>query len=298
MDANNLFYGFRGSITFPEQSNIYNYNLENNSKSKNKIFRDFFEMIEKTKKYESLYQNRVYYLIFKNIYGDLLHCQLARKKQFNKRVLIENNIIESEDDDYPYVNVFVDLVGQKFLIESNTQVFENYNTCGTVLENIINNNLREKDIVICLNQIVEEESFWNYFSNEEKIYNIEFRLTAPNMFDAEDDATIFLKEAEKNVGSNILNINFCNSEGKLKPNRIGIDSFIKYISAGGGSWKITRLGPNGKKEKISSQQKSTKVIVPISYDDLKNKSLTEEQINEVLKQFRMIETIEKFKEEI
>lgn len=39
MEVTNLFYGFRGNITFPEQATIYNYSLQNDSASKNKIFR-------------------------------------------------------------------------------------------------------------------------------------------------------------------------------------------------------------------------------------------------------------------
>lgn len=281
---------------FPDQLSIYNINLKNNSESKNKVFRNFFEMIETTKKFESQYQNRIYYLIFKNKYENLLHCKLARKRQFNKRDLVDNDIIEMADNDYPYVNVFIDLKSQKFLIESNTQVFENYNTCSKVMENIINSNLKERDIRIDLNPIIEEENFWNYFDKKFKVYNIEFKLVAPNLFDANDDANNFLREAQENVGSNIVTLNFCNQEGNLNPNKNGIDSFIKYISAGGGTWKIRILNSNGKKQSISSKQKSTKVNIPITYEDLKKDLLNDEQIKIIENSFKKIETIKKFKE--
>lgn len=220
---------------------------------------------------------------------------ISKKKKFNKRELVENDIVETEENDYPYVNVFIALDSQKFLIESNTQVFKNYNTCSTVMENIINNKLRENDIRIELNPIIEEENFWNYFRTGTKVYNIEFKLVAPNMFDAEDDANNFLKEAQKNIGANVVTLNFCNQEGNIKPNRIGIDSFIKYISAGGGIWKIITQNSDGKKEKISSKQKSTKVIVPLNYDELRKEKLTDEQIRIISDFFNKIETIEKFK---
>ncbi len=293
----NLFYGFRGNILFPSQSTIFNIGLQNNSISKNKIFREYFIMIEEKKKLESQYQNRLYYLIFKNKYDDVLHCQLARRKHFNKRELKDNNIIELEDSDYPYVNIFIELNSQKFLIESNTQVFENYNTCSKVIENIINNNLKEKDIRIELNPINEEPNFWNYFDDNSKVYNIEFKLASPNMFDAEDDATNFLKEAERNVGASKVILNFCNEEGNLKPNKNGIDSFIKYISAGGGTWKIRTENSNGERENVSSEQKSKKVNIPITYEELKNAMLTLEQQKIINDCFNKIETIEKFKEQ-
>lgn len=293
----NLFYGFRGNILFPDQATIFSIGLQNDSNSKNIIFREFFGIIENNKKLESKYQSRTYYLIFKNKYDDILHCQLARRKQFSKRELKDNNIIELDDNDYPYVNIFIELKSQKFLIESNTQVFENYNTCSKVIENIINNNLKDKDIRIELNPITEEQNFWNYFHENSKVYNIEFKLVTPNMFDAEDDANNFLKEAEKNVGSSKVTLNFCNEEGNLKPNRTGIDSFIKYIVAGGGTWKIRTINSNGEKENISSQQKSTKLNVPITYEELKKEILTLEQQKIIKDCFNRIETIEKFKEQ-
>lgn len=293
----NLFYGFRGNILFPNQTSIFNMGLNNDSSSKNKIFRGFFNRLEIEKKMESQYQNRIYFLIFKNKYNNIIHCQLARKKQFNKRELKDNDIIETEDNDYPYVNVFIELKSQKFLIESNTQVFENYNTCSNVIENILNKNLKDNDIGIELNPINEEQNFWMYINDEIKVFNIEFKLETPNMFDAEDDATNFLKAAEKNVGSNIVNLSFCNKEGNLKPNKNGINSFVKYVSAGGGTWKLRILRPNGKKEKITSKQQSTKINLPITYEELRCKMLNSEQQNIIIDSFNKIETIEKFKEQ-
>ena len=292
----NLFYGFRGNILFPNQPTIFSIGLQNDSNSKNKIFREYFQMVEEKKKLESQYQSRIYYLIFKRKYNNILHCQLARRKQFNKRELKDNNIIELEDNDYPYVNIFIELKSQKFLIESNTQVFENYNTCSKVIENIINGNIKEKDIRIELNPIIEEQNFWGYFYEKSKVYNIEFKLVSPNMFDAEDDATNFLKEAEKNIGSSKVTLNFYNQEGNLNPNKKGIDSFIKYISAGGGTWRIRTVNPNGGTQYISSEQKSTKIIIPITYEELKNTILNVEQQKIINDCFNKIETIEKFKE--
>ncbi len=58
----NLFYGFRGNILFPDKLTIFNIGLQNNSDSKNKIFREYFQMIEEKKKLESQYQSRLYSL--------------------------------------------------------------------------------------------------------------------------------------------------------------------------------------------------------------------------------------------
>lgn len=296
MDESIVFYGFRGFITFPAQRSIFNMNISNDAEGKNKVFRNFFDFVQEKQMINSLYQSRTYILIFKNRYDDLIHCQLARKKKFSKRELVENNIVECEDNDYPYVNIFIDLKSQKFLVESKTLVFENYATCGTVLENIINNNFAEKDIKITLSQITEEENFWNYFNDESKVYNIELNLVSPNIFGAEDAADALLKDAQENVGSEKVSLKFSNSEGNLKPNKMGMGSFIRYISAGGGNWKITVLSNNGRKEKISSTTKSTKVKIPFSIEKLNNQTLDEKDIMYLLNGFNSIEIFEKLKE--
>lgn len=295
MQGVNPFYGFRGNIVFPNQATIFNFSLENNSSSKNSIFRDFFSMIEKQKKLESHYKKRTYFLIFKNKYNDILHCQLARKKQFNKRDIVDDNIIELEDKDYPYVNIFVDLIGQKFLIESNTQVFENYNTCSSVMENIINTNLNKKDIGIVLNPIIEEKSFWSHFEEGNKIYKIEFKLTVPNMFDTENDVTTLLKEAEKNTGSDGVDITFKNSKGNLKPNRVGFDSYVRYISDGGGKWNLTKIDDRGKEVIIKSEQKSIMVNISIPFERLITSKLDAGEIKNIESCFDNIENLQKFK---
>lgn len=292
----NVFYGFRGSIIFPQQPSLFNVNLENNSSTKNQLFRDSFNALEEQINLKSKYDNRIYYLILKNKYDNILHCKLARRKTLQKRELTKNDIIETEIEDYPYVNIFIDLKGQKILVESNTQVFENYDTCSKVIQNIINYNLKEKGVSIKLNYITEEQEFWNYFKDNSKVYRIEFDLVAPNMFNSEDDATNIIKEAEKNVGANKLNITFKNEEGYLNPNKEGIESFIKYIANGGGNWSITTLNNIGKKEIIKSTQKSTKVNVPISNEELKKEILTEEEIRILKDCLNKIEIIEELKE--
>lgn len=296
MEESMIFYGFRGFITFPDQSSIFNINISNDADGKNKMFRHFFDFVQERQMINSLYQSRAYILIFKNKYDDLIHCQLARKKKFNKRELVENVIVECEDNDYPYVNIFIDLKSQKFLVESKTLVFENYETCGKVLENIINNNLAGKDVKITLSQIMEEEKFWNYFNNDSKVYSIELNFVSPNIFGAEDAADALLKDAQENVGSEKVSLKFSNSEENLKPNKKGFASFIRYISAGGGNWKITVLSDNGRKEKIKSTTKSTKVKVPLSIEKLNKQRLDEKDILYLINGFNSIEIFEKLKE--
>ena len=114
-----------------------------------------------------------------------------------------------------------------------------------------------------------------------------FSLTVPNLFDASNDATNFLNDARDNVGASNVSLNFSNSEGKLRPNKNGIESFVKYTSAGGGTWNISYKDKNGETRKVSSKQKSKKICMRFFKDE----------INNLENEMQKIETIEKFKEE-
>lgn len=297
-EGSSNFYSFRGIINFTHQLSLETLGLSNDSKTKNGIFIEFFELLKKQQRIESQYKKRQYYLIYKNKYEDIVHCQLARKRTNTKYDFIEvNNIAEKEEDDFPYINIFVELISQKFLIQSNTLIFEDYNTCGKVLENIINHKINP-GMKLSLNPILGEENFWQYFDNKTEVYSLKFSLCTPNLFDAEDDAENFLKEAEKNVQANKLNMEFLNDKGQITPNKTGIDSYVKYANAGGGDWSIRIKDKTGKKQTITSKQKSAKIELDLSNHELKQPNLDNEKIIIIKRKFDSIETIEKFKETI
>lgn len=290
------FYGFRGNIIFPDQITLNSLGFENNSKDKNQVFKNFFEKVKEYGKIDSKYQKRKYYLIFINQYDTIIHCQLARERIYDKFEMTEEKIIGTKDQDYPFINIFVELESQKFLIESKTAIFENYNTCSDVIKNIMNKYLKNIDATIEINPILEEKEFWNFFNDENEVRSLNFNLAVPNLFDASNDATNFLNDARDNVGASNVSLNFSNSEGKLKPNRKGIDSFVKYTCAGGGTWNLKYINKNGETKKANSEQKSKKISIKFYKEEIN--SLNEEKIQIIKREMEKIETIKKFKEKL
>ncbi len=294
MDEYTDYYGFRGNISFVDQMSIFSLGLKNNSETKNKIFREFFSNLKESNMLQSEYQRRIYYLIYIQDYGDVYHCQLARRRQYDKFEMTPDGVIGKKDQDYPYVNIFIELESQKFFIQSNTKIYENYNTCKDVIQNIMNNNFQYKDTYITLNPIIKEEDFWHIIENEE-VFNLQFMLCTPNMFDAEDDANNLLRDIEKNTNANHVNMQFSNSEGRLNLNKEGINSFIKYISAGAGKWKL-KARRNGRRNAVySSERRSRKIQIKLTQDDLNKKELSIECISKIKEEFFKIETIDRFK---
>lgn len=289
------FYGFRGNIIFPNQVTLFSLGLENNSIDKNKVFTNFFEELKSSGKVDSEYQKRKYYLIFINQYDSIIQCQLARERIFDKYEMTKEKVIGTKDQDFPFINVFVELKTQKFLIESKTTVFDNYNTCSNVIQNIMNKYLKKVDATINVNPIVEEQKFWKFFEGDNEVKNLTFNLAVPNLFDASDDATRFLNDARDNVGASNVSLNFTNTEGKLQPNKEGIESFVKYTSAGGGTWNLKYKNKNGDTKNVSSEQKSKKISIKFLKNELN--SLNKEKIERIKYEMQKIETIEKFREE-
>lgn len=269
--------------------------LENNSRDKNKVFTNFFEELKSSGKVDSEYQKRKYYLIFINQYDSIIQCQLARERIFDKYEMTKEKVIGTKDQDFPFINVLVELKTQKFLIESKTTVFDNYNTCSNVIQNIMNKYLKKVDATINVNPIVEEQKFWKFFEGDNEVKNLTFNLAVPNLFDASDDATRFLNDARDNVGASNVSLNFTNTEGKLQPNKEGIESFVKYTSAGGGTWNLKYKNKNGDTKNVSSEQKSKKISIKFLKNELN--SLNKEKIERIKYEMQKIETIEKFREE-
>ena len=289
------FYGFRGNIIFPDQVTLFSMGFENKSKDKNQVFKNFFEDLKENGRVDSEYQKRRYYLIFINQYDSIIHCQLARERISDKYEMTKEKIVGTKDKDYPFINVFIELETQKFLIEYKSTIFENHATCGDVIQNIMNKYLKKIDATININPIAEEQEFWKFFEDDNEVKNLNFNLTVPNLFDASDDATDFLNDARDNVGASNVSLNFTNTEGKLQPNKEGIESFVKYTSAGGGTWNLKYKNKNGDTKNVSSEQKSKKISIKFLKNELN--SLNKEKIERIKYEMQKIETIEKFREE-
>lgn len=289
------FYGFRGNIIFPAQITLFNFGLANNSRDKNQVFKSFFEKLKEDGRIDSKYQKRKYYLIFISQYDTIVHCQLARERIYDKYEMTSKKIIGTKDQDYPFINVFIELKSQKFLIESKTTIFENYNTCSDVIKNIMNKYLKSIEAEININPILEEQEFWNFFNCDNEVKSLNFNLAVPNLFDASDDATDFLNAARDNIGASNVSLNFSNSKGELKPNKNGMDSFVKYTSAGGGTWRLSYRNKDGTTKKVNSEQKSKKISIKFYREEIN--MLDEDKIETIKYEMNKIETIEKFKEE-
>lgn len=290
-----MFYGFRGNIVFSEQLSIFNCGIDSSKQEiKNGLFNKTFDILEKEKSVQIKRYNVEHYLIFRKKYDNIVHCILAKKTFINKHDYKNQNVIDLTLEDYPYINVFVELKSQKFLIESNTQVFGSYTISMGVVKDIINKILFDDndDCVLVTNPIAKESDFWGYIEDNSSIYELEFNLTTPNVLGGEDAAHDFLKEVEDATEATNVDLKFSNRDGNLKVKKKDIDSYVKYSSNGGGEWKLRRKSKGGKKkETIRSSDKCVKVNISVPK---KSKVLDNTIIDSIIDKFNFIETIKKF----
>lgn len=290
------FSCFRGMVVFSGQIDLFSQDLEDNSETKNKLFRNFFDILSNKKVFESDYNTRKYLMLYKNTYGDIVHFQLARKSEFNKHEFDGSEIVDQIDEDYPYVNVFVDMNTQKFIIERNAKTFENYETPASVIKNIMDSNFEYSILSVEINPIVFEREFWELFDDNKKVFNIEFSLDVPNLFNMRGEAETMLTEAKKNVNADRVSLKLSNKDGNLSiPNKDGIDSYVAYANGGGGTWSLVKANEEGGTTRITSGNIIKKIDIHIDSVKLNVNELSKDNIDIIIKALNEIEPIESLK---
>lgn len=295
MDKVKKYYAYRANIAF-EDITIFNYKKDDNKENRNKIFRDFFEQL-KNDRLKSNYVTREYVLLYVDSKDDIVFCNLARKRNVNLNKVQDYKIIEKSEEDYPYVKVFVDLKHQKFLIECNTSVFNNYETGKKTIENIIKSNIKEKNATITLNPISKENIFKQYLESADYIYSIKFKLNTPNFLDGDTAAEDFLKDVHSITSGDSIELTIKNKSGQLNLENSGIESFINYAECGAGIWELKYKNNNEKRTTIKSGDIGEFVNIPIDDMNLKEE-LNLAQLRILKQAFNKVEKIEKFKERI
>lgn len=283
-------YGFRCNLAIRDIT-LYNIDFPDTVESRNKKFIEFFSNLKIKRVLETSYKKRKYLLIFKEELDNIVHCQIARKREISINEFNDGNIVERVEDDYPYVNIFCDLIGQKILIEVNTSVFENVDTSKKVIENVMSNYYKKMDMVLEIHPITEEHDFKKCF-DDGKVYKISFELNIPNWGNAASAAKE-LAEDSKEMGADKLIYSLNNKNGNIVYNE-GMDSFVRYVSEGSGIWKISGRDSSGEKFTVQSEMKKKKLVLESDRDRI-NGELDEIELTIIKDAFNKIETLERLK---
>ena len=293
MKVNSKFMGFRGFILTTEQLSLVNMNITT-KEHKNIEFRKVFDKLKQDTKIKVLHRQRPYYLYFVSDFdNDIIQCKMVRKTTLKKHDLGETDIDETFIDDYPYVNVFIHMQSQKFLVELNQNVFADYLTPKIILEKIMNTVLFLNDCYVNIQPIIDEKTFWNYINNSKMIYEVEFILKAPNLFDANDNAETFVKAIERKTNAKTVAVKLANEEGKLSITEENTDTYVQFANAGGGEWSIKRkTKEDGKATTIKSSKKFKTIAINETSQEISKGNVN---VNIIINSFNDMEHFDNFK---
>ena len=291
MELTRKYYAYRANLAF-EDLTLFNYEIDDNKINRNRIFRNFFDRLEQDK-LKSSYATREYFLLYVDKKQDIVYCKLARKKDVSLKKMENYKIIEKNEEEYPFVNVFVDLKTQKFLIESNTSVFTNYITAKKTIENIIRNNIKEQNAIITLNPITKENEFKKYLIDADYIYYVKFKLNTPNFLDGRSTAEEWLSDIHEKTAGDEVELTIKNNSGKLNLKNTGISSFVRYAECGAGTWELKYKGDEKRRTIIKSGDLAESIDLYLDIFDQDYLNVTElEVLNEA---FKKVEKVEKFR---
>jgi hypothetical protein len=158
----------------------------------------------------------------------------------------------SEEDIQNWEKVF-------FMIDQENQIFacqQDYDVATAdniknVLELLANAPLANFGYVIKLDYIVDKHSFWSIIKTSNGIFQIAFKLNAPNLFGGSKVANAWLRQLKERHNMTSVGVDVRNDNAALRYDQEEMESYRDYADSGGGEWTLTVL-QNHKKKKFKS----------------------------------------------
>ncbi|WP_185143737.1 hypothetical protein [Cohnella nanjingensis] len=248
----NNFYAYRYFIVPTEQQMTMNQLFISD---KRELLVNFFELLKTQKKAEGSYWSKNYILyLTKELANGLFLCKFAKQKNITIYEPGSSDIEDTPENTYPFIYIVVDLNSQILFFQEKQSIFPNRATSKNSFCQLINSFIEDYDYLVTIDEITYEQNFWKELDSHESIYELELTMKSPNLFGSLVEAEELLKEINKTYNNTETTLKVKNDKGKLRVVRDKIQSFIKYISAGGGKWV---LGVTGKGSKRVVKIKST-----------------------------------------
>ena len=146
-----------------------------------------------------------------------------------------------------------------FVIDQETQIFacqHNYDIATAdniknVLEILTNAAISSFGYVVKLEYIVDKFKFWNIIEESNGIFQIAFKLNAPNLFGGSKVANQWLKELKDKHNMTTVGVDVRNENAALTYDEEELESYRDYADSGGGEWTLAVL-QKGRRRKYKS----------------------------------------------
>jgi hypothetical protein len=261
----------------------------NEDLQKEEIIHNFLEELKLNSKYAFQFNQKKHIVYFNNkLENEFYICKLAKESNQVIQQEGETDIEEKNIDTFPCVKVILDLHKQKILVEKKTSVFKDSVQIQRTLQEWFNNIVLNKGYEFIVEGISDEKAFWEEIKNSNYIYSLHLKLNSPNLFGGKAKATEFVQEVKDQFNNTSMEIKLENKKGALQLLKEQLDSFIKYATAGGGSWEIRTSSEKRKKpKKLSSKQKIKEIDIKENIEELP----IEDSSKELQQAFDSVETI-------
>jgi hypothetical protein len=153
---------------------------------------------------------------------------------------------EQEIENWEKILFVIDQETQIIAFEQNSAIASPENI-KNVLTLLTNSAITEFSYNIQLEFIVDKLRFWSIIDKSTGIFQIAFKLNAPNLFGASKVANEWLKELKERHNMTSIGVDVKNENAALKYDKEELESYRDYADSGGGQWTLTVLQSNRKK---------------------------------------------------
>lgn len=163
-----------------------------------------------------------------------------------------NLFVEKEVENWDKLFFVIDQENQIFASQFNTNVATTDNV-KNVLKLLIDKNLSNYGYSIKLDFIADKFKFWSVIDSSQGIYQIAFKLNAPNLFGGSKKANEWLKELKEKHNMTTVGVDLRNDSASLKYDKEELESYRDYADSGGGNWTL-RVLQNSKSKSYKSSE--------------------------------------------
>jgi hypothetical protein len=229
------FFAYRYFLVPNEQISIFQQQI----REKNLLIREVFKELESKNKLSKILGDRKYLLYFYNkISDDIYVCKFAKETHFVKYEEGDIDINNINDSEYPFIYIIVDLSRQIILFEHKPSIFRTPTASKYKFIEWITTDKDMFDYNLKIDEITYEHAFWDYIERSDSIYEIVLNMKSPNLFDGWLEANNFLKMIKELFNNTESEIKLSNEKGKLVIDKKYFETFIRYITGGGGYWRL------------------------------------------------------------
>jgi hypothetical protein len=160
--------------------------------------------------------------------------------------------VEKDIENWEKLFFVIDQENQIFASQLSTNIATSDNV-KNVLKLLIDKNLSNYGYTVKLDFIADQYKFWSILKTSQGIYQIAFKLNAPNLFGGSKKANEWLTTLKEISNMTTVAVDVRNDRASLKYDPEELESYRDYADSGGGSWTLKVLQNNIPKSYKSSE---------------------------------------------